>query len=471
MLSMGQRDAAPGLYRRWGISPRLWLIPLVIALGALTGLTIARGWIYCLGFCLLCLLLLRPVETGLGAFVFFLPFEEVSAIGSQSTGTSVEWVLGLLAAGAVLGTMVVRGRFQRPSGSALWWTVFALWATASSAWAINPELVFRRLPTIFSLLVLYLICASTRFEERELKVVALLSIAGGCAAALYTTLLLHAGATIGNAISRNSMVWGDRAADPNDLALSLLLPLALSLGGFLFMRKGYARTMMLMAFALISYAVLLTLSRGALVSLLVMMIVFVRYMPRSLRRRLLIPLSMFGAAVLAMSAIILTRLALGINTGGAGRLDIWTAGLQAIKEHGLFGAGLDNFPLAYNQVAGFASQYRGMARAAHNIFLNVWVELGLPGLLLFIGAMRSHLKQASRALRERRDQFSAPILICHAACWSVITAGLFLDIVWRKTFWLSWTFLILAIKFRQVYVERTYQQYVHPFPQSYPQGI
>ena len=437
-----------GLYPKLNIGPRLWLVPFVVALGVIVGTTVARGWIYCVGFCLLCLLLLWPIEVGLGAYVLFLPFEPISVIGDQPTGTSITWVLGILAGLAVLGTMIIRGRFRRPPNSVLWWSLLVLWATVSAAWAMDPDIALKRLPTIFSLFLLFLICACTRFQERELKVVALLSIAGGCAAAIYTCFLAP-GAGGGVAALRNSLAWGDRQADPNGFAESLMVPLALALGGFALLRNRHARAMMLVAFGLISYAVLLTMSRGALVALLVMTIVYMRHMPGKLSRRLLIPASIFGVAVLAMSNAIFARLALAVQTGGAGRLDIWIAGFQAIKEHGLIGAGLDNFPLAYSEVAGYASQFQGIARAAHNIFLNTWVELGLPGLLLFVIAMGYQLRVSKRALRARIDQFSAPILISHAACWSVLTAGLFLDIVWRKTFWLSWTLLMLAVQMRR----------------------
>lgn len=452
MLSV--RKTASHLDFRPGLNPRFWLVPLIMFLAVTVGVLIADSWIYCLAFCLLCLLLLWPIEVGLGAYVFFLPFEPVSVIGSQRSGTSIEWVLGVLAGIAVLGTMVVRGRFRRPPKATLWWSMLAIWATLSSAWAINPDFVFRRLPTVASLLGLYLICASTRFEERELKVVALLSIAGGCAAALYTALVYHPAITTGAAALRSSMVWGNREADPNDFALTLVLPLALSFGAYLFMRRGSGRIVMLAAFSLMSYAVLLTLSRGALIAMLVMLLIYVRYMPRHSRRRLLIPVSVFAVAAIAMSAVLYERFLLAIQTGGAGRLDIWTAGLQAIKEHGLIGAGLDNFPLAYTEVAGYASQFRGLGRAAHNIFLNVWVELGVPGLILLLAAMRSHLRNAKRVLQARADQFSAPILICHAACWSVVVGGFFLDILWRKPFWLVWTFLMLALQFRKESIEK-----------------
>jgi O-antigen ligase len=447
MLS-SRTSPSDGLYPKLNIGARLWLVPFVLVLGIIVGTTVARGWIYCVAFCLLCLLLLWPVEVGLGAYVLFLPFEPISVIGDQSTGTSITWVLGILAGMAVLGTMIVRGRFRRPPKSVLWWSLLVLWATVSTAWAMDPDIALKRLPTIFSLFLLFLICACTRFEQRELNVVALLSIAGGCAAAIYTCFLAP-GAAGGIATLRNSLAWGDRQADPNGFAESLLVPLALSMGGFVLLRNRHARAIMLVAFGLISYAVLLTMSRGALVALLVMTIVYVWNMPQKLSRRLLIPAAFLGVAVLMMLNAIVARFALAIQTGGAGRLDIWTAGFHAIKEHGLIGAGLDNFPLAYSEVAGYASEFRGIARAAHNIFLNIWVELGVPGLLLFVTAMAYQLRVGKRALRAKIDQFSAPILMCQATCWSVLTAGLFLDIVWRKTFWLSWTLLMLAVQMRR----------------------
>lgn len=65
-----------------------------------------------------------------------------------------------------------------------------------------------------------------------------------------------------------------------------------------------------------------------------------------------------------------------------GRLMIWRESLGAIIERGLFGGvGLGNFPL----VLDFEPESSKIGVSAHNLYLEVMVEVGLLGLILFLG--------------------------------------------------------------------------------------
>jgi len=80
-------------------------------------------------------------------------------------------------------------------------------------------------------------------------------------------------------------------------------------------------------------------------------------------------------------------------SSGEGRVDIWRVGLQALQRYWLIGAGLSNFPFAYNEYAGFAVTYQGYSRGSHNIFLGTWVELGIIGLALMLVALWLQLRR------------------------------------------------------------------------------
>src|SRR5207245_5427962 len=111
---------------------------------------------------------------------------------------------------------------------------------------------------------------------------------------------------------------------------------------------------------------------------------------------------------------------------GAGRLDIWVLGLALLKRYGLLGAGLDNFPIGYQQFAGLAPHfpYHGYIRGAHNTFLSMAVESGIVGFGLFVAGVITQFRAAQRG----RVQ-SLPALVSYeAACWGLLTAGFFLDL-------------------------------------------
>jgi O-antigen ligase/Tfp pilus assembly protein PilF len=77
-----------------------------------------------------------------------------------------------------------------------------------------------------------------------------------------------------------------------------------------------------------------------------------------------------------------------INT----RLLIWKTTLEMIKDRPIFGSGIGTFKMNYlNYQAEFLKnnpyyiQYSGKAREAHNEYLQMWAELGIIGLGIFIG--------------------------------------------------------------------------------------
>jgi O-antigen ligase len=199
---------------------------------------------------------------------------------------------------------------------------------------------------------------------------------------------------------------------------------------------------------------LLTMSSGAMAA--VTTIGFVFFLRFGLRWRLLLPVALLGVALLFMPESFFHRMQETSTTRLSGRLDIWMAGLRAFGSHAALGAGMDNFGPAYDEHAGAATFFAGGTRASHNVYLATAVELGLPGLLLLLAALRNHL----RAFRQPREAWAvSPRLVAfEAACWAMLVAGLSLDLLWRKGFWLVWALPVLAL-----HSQREQQQ---PYPQE-----
>jgi O-Antigen ligase len=131
------------------------------------------------------------------------------------------------------------------------------------------------------------------------------------------------------------------------------------------------------------------------------------------------------------------------QSGGAGRTSIWIAGLHAAKHYLFYGAGLDNFSDVYGFFAGYAPEYRGTDAASHNIYLATLVELGLAGLAIKLIALKSQLRDA----RPTPGQVRFPMLIAaEAAGWAIVVAAFFLNLFWRKSFWLVLIVLALSVK-------------------------
>jgi len=116
------------------------------------------------------------------------------------------------------------------------------------------------------------------------------------------------------------------------------------------------------------------------------------------------------------------------------------------------GAGLDNFPLGYQQFAGLASRfpYHGYMRGAHNTFLNMAVENGIVGFGLFVAGLISQLRVAQHS----RVRLAPPLVSYEAACYGLLVAGFFLDLFWWKLFWLAWILLALASRVDECQIRR-----------------
>src|SRR5437016_3341028 len=244
-----------------GKVPGLFMIGAAILVGRVASQEnwFALGAITSLGF-----LLLWPMITAIGSYVLLVPFDHIFSFGTDAHRTTLTWFLGAAAATVLLVIGIAGNRFQQPPKAALWWSLLGLWAAASSVWAVNSELTLHRLPTVFSLLSLYVIVVSLRFTARELRWILSLTLLGGCAAALVASFAFYHGLFFQGLVThRGSLVVGNRETDPNRFAASLLLPLSLATGNIL-VRRTYKRILALLTVAALVLSLFLSMSRGAL---------------------------------------------------------------------------------------------------------------------------------------------------------------------------------------------------------------
>lgn len=426
---------------------QLLSLPVVVSAACLVaaalGYAIATGsWIVVIAAAALPIVVMLPVPAALGLFAFLVPFDSVSVLGHSDVGATLTFVAGGIAAALLLAVGLAGRRFKAPPRSAFWWTALILWGAATSLWALDSDLSLSRLPTAFSLLVLFLITVSLRITRTELMWTVVAAVIGGVCAALYATSSYYGGTSFESGM-RGSLIVGGRSTDPNYFAASLLLPISMAVGVFLSVRSWTAKAFSLIAAATMVFAVLLTMSRGALLSLVVIVLIYC-YRLRVNWRVLVIP-AVFAVLLALMPNFFFARLAGSGADEGAGRLEIWRVGLVLVQNYGLLGAGLDNFPVGYQQFSGMAKvfPYQGYARGAHNTYLNMMVESGVVGMMLFLGGLGAQFR-AARKRAAAAASLLPPLVSFEAACWGVITAGIFLDLFWWKLFWFAWMLLALA---------------------------
>ena len=429
-------------YRAWNRESTYKALLLLIA-AAVGALVVRQSWVYMGALFGLCLVIVWPVLASLGVFALLVPFDSILVLGHSDGGTTLTFVVGGLAIAVLLATGIGFQRFVMPPKAALWWTLFVFWASASALWAYDQSPVVQRLPTMFSLFILYIVASSYRLQGTEFSGLVTMTILGGFLAALVAFHQFYQGPVVQD--TRGSLIVGNRETDPNIFAASLLLPLSLAVGEFLAARALFRRMLMLLAAGAIALGVFVTMSRGALLALTTMVIVYL--VKFRMNWRVFVPVVVLGVALLFSPKLLLQRVEKTEATGGAGRVYIWQAGIAAFKDHALVGAGLDNFPLIYDEYAGAARKFVGLHRDPHNIYLQTGVELGVIGLTLLMLAITWQLRLPNLSgIESKRSPTELHVTACQAAAWGMLTASFFLGMLWFKAFWLVWIMLTLACR-------------------------
>lgn len=99
-------------------------------------------------------------------------------------------------------------------------------------------------------------------------------------------------------------------------------------------------------------------------------------------------LSSIGVGVGTLSPALRARFTSALTAQGSGdRQELLATGLRAVKERPIVGVGLGRFRPALYARPDTPEHVRGNAGKAHNQLLSIAAEIGIPGLVLFLGAL------------------------------------------------------------------------------------
>jgi O-antigen ligase len=146
--------------------------------------------------------------------------------------------------------------------------------------------------------------------------------------------------------------------------------------------------------------VLLTFSSGAWLGALassVAVLLVLGYRRFAFSLGLLGVLALAVVSALALAGVLPERFN-PLRQAGVIRIDLWLSSLAMLRDHPLFGVGLDNFTYLYQQVY---IREGGVAEPnlshPHNWLLHFWLELGLLGLLAFLWLVATFFRLALQA--------------------------------------------------------------------------
>ena len=332
--------------------------------------------------------ILEPVQNSL-----FAPASEDKTVFGQLVNVGV-WL--------VAGTLMLRTCRSISSGSrAIATTVFfTAFACLSALWSQDASITIRK--SVFLLLTTaFGIYFARRYEmERQLRMICV----AACAVAFLSICFAVFLPRYGIDHDAHEGVWTGVFTQKNVCAREMLFLLVCLLPYKPATQKmRWVRGIALFCVLVVTVG---TRSKTALMMAAMMLVFFpaLRVMRRLSRGLAWMAVSSTLLAVLLVCALAVSAApaliaVLGRDSTMTGRTDIWHAVLQAISKRPLLGYGFAAFWLSLRgESANIVLALRWAVPAAHNGFLEVWLQLGGVGLLLFvlgffkggISALRGH---------------------------------------------------------------------------------
>ncbi len=186
--------------------------------------------------------------------------------------------------------------------------------------------------------------------------------------------------------------------NPNLLAAYLLLAVAAMVGALAALRRSRARRAVALVLVVTAVALALTYSRGAWVAVVVMWMVAALCWERRLAWGLpLIPLFILGYHGQITERMV--SLFSGTDTSVLLRFAFWDSTLQMIADAPWTGIGWGAYVSVYPQYDYYVHNADVLIYHAHNMYLHIAAETGLPGLMLFLLAFWGHGYAAWRTYR------------------------------------------------------------------------
>ncbi|MHB8412005.1 MAG: O-antigen ligase family protein [Candidatus Acidiferrales bacterium] len=238
-------------------------------------------------------------------------------------------------------------------------------------------------------------------------------------------------------------IWGNFrpgwiVGDPNFFSAAAIFSISLA---FCFMqgkRPRWEKVYYLGCMTGTLMALMLCGSRGGFLGLAVTVAFLLWRMPHRVRNFALLSVLVVPLSVIIPASPIHRLLHPGESEVGSeeNHLEAWQAGWKMIETHPLTGIGLGNFkPL----MPMYSPPGTKVDTIAHNMFIEVAAELGLPALVIFAGIFIASF----RLLGKLRARVSVPVIVRDAAAalqagvLGIAVAGSFVSAEYEKTTWMG----------------------------------
>lgn len=327
-------------------------------------------------------------------YIILIPFESI-LIAHSSRNVSYATYAAIITSVAMLIHLIFKPKLAKLTKSVIPWVAYFIWAALSIYWSINPSETASAFGYFARFLLFFVVISSYPLNKTEIRVLRHTVVLSGVLVAISMIANLYYLGQL-STIIRATLYGNQSYGDPNHVAATMILPIAFLLTEALD-SDGALKIWDTLALIIIFIAILMTGSRSTFLAIIAIIATFIyQYRPKAKKiKTIFSALFILSAAAVSLSLFkpeLYARYVptVDINEFSAGRTKLWTESLHFWSERPLTGYGYGSFK--YLDLTSI-DKYK----AAHNIFIQTLVELGLPGLILLIFVMYSTLNFKSRS--------------------------------------------------------------------------
>jgi len=325
---------------------------------------------------------------------------------------------------------------------------FTVWVLMTLAWAPDSAVAARAVRDLLYGVTAFALLLGTIVERRHARWIMAAFVVGATLSVLWGAAKGGLSGAIGGpgAVTDQDGRFQSGAGDPNYLA-AVLAPAIMLAGGLAFRRSSWQRLALAVAVSIIAIGLAATQSRGGLVAAIVASLVALTIWRG--RRLLIVALLVIAvgatAVFFATSPSAWQRIYAG-NSTGSGRIDIWRVAWRVANDHPFAGVGISQFsqvsphyvrqPGALDYVDLIVDKHI----VVHNLYLELWVETGIVGLLLFLTIVVASIREAWRAIKlfdaQGDSEMAALARTALLAIVGMLSASFFLSNVANRQIWI-----------------------------------
>jgi putative inorganic carbon (HCO3(-)) transporter len=426
---------ARGEYAGWAAL----LLVLSAGVGLAAGIKPSDGVALAIGIAF-SLVTISDVTAGL---VLFTILSFIDVFSSSTGSASFIKVAGLLLFGSwyaqrLVGTARARAAVARiPTNLVVSVVALALWSALSVTWAESSGVaITSTLSFVLNMLLLPITMVAVRRREHLHWVLAAFLI-GAVISTAYGFI---------SPLSQGRVEGGIGDANEQAAVLVAAIPIALALGNA--MRRPALRLLCWGGGVFCLIGVFTTLSRGGLIALGCVTVGAVAFGGRWRgKAAALLAVTVLGTVTYYFALAPLAARQRVTSATTSGRSDIWRVGWRMVEAHPWIGSGSGNFQeAAIHYVQGIgsitsANLIVNVPHVAHNIYLELLADLGIPGLLAFLGVAGFSALAVAKAARRFEQQGDREMeLVARCLLLSVVafmSADFFLSGEFSKQLWLT----------------------------------